>query len=89
VNRTYDTTTGAVSIDGVDVRRWNLDSLRSQISMIEQDIFLFSKTIAENIAFGARGDVPRERIEWAARRKPMTSSNRSLMATIRWWASVG
>ncbi len=66
VNRTYDTTTGAVSIDGVDVRRWNLDSLRSQISMIEQDIFLFSKTIAENIAFGARGDVPRERIEWAA-----------------------
>ena len=66
VNRTYDTTSGAVSIDGVDVRRWNLDSLRSQISMIEQDIFLFSKTIAENIAFGARGDVPRERIEWAA-----------------------
>lgn len=66
VNRTYDTTTGAVSIDGVDVRRWNLDSLRSQISMIEQDIFLFFKTIAENIAFGARGDVPRERIEWAA-----------------------
>ena len=34
--------------------------------MIEQDIFLFSKTIAENIAFGARADVPRERIEWAA-----------------------
>jgi ATP-binding cassette subfamily B protein len=66
VNRTYDTTSGEVSIDGVDVRRWNLDSLRSQISMIEQDIFLFSKTIAENIAFGARGDVPRERIEWAA-----------------------
>ncbi len=66
VNRTYDVTSGEVFIDGVDVRRWNLDSLRSQISMIEQDIFLFSKTIAENIAFGARGDVPRERIEWAA-----------------------
>jgi len=66
VNRTYDATEGMVSIDGVDVRLWNLDSLRSQISMIEQDIFLFSKTIAENIAFGARGDVPRERIIWAA-----------------------
>lgn len=67
VNRTYDATDGSVSIDGVDVKRWNLDSLRSQISMIEQDVFLFSKTIAENIAFGARGDVPRERIEWAAK----------------------
>ena len=66
VNRTYDSTQGVVTIDGVDVRLWNLDSLRSQISMIEQDIFLFSKTIAENIAFGARSDVPRERIIWAA-----------------------
>jgi ATP-binding cassette subfamily B protein len=67
VNRTYDASNGRVMIDGVDVRRWNLDSLRSQISMIEQDIFLFSKTIAENIAFGARGEIPRERIVWAAK----------------------
>ena len=67
VNRTYDVSNGRVMIDGVDVRRWNLDSLRSQISMIEQDIFLFSKTIAENIAFGARGEIPRERIVWAAK----------------------
>lgn len=67
VNRTYDATQGQVFIDGVDVKRWNLDSLRSQISMIEQDIFLFSKTIAENISFGARGDVSRERVEWAAK----------------------
>ncbi len=67
VNRTYDATAGSVSIDGVDVKRWNLDSLRSQISMIEQDVFLFSKTIAENIAFGAREDVSREQIEWAAK----------------------
>ncbi len=67
VNRTYDATQGQVLIDGVDVKRWNLDSLRSQISMIEQDIFLFSKTIAENISFGARGEVSRERVEWAAK----------------------
>jgi len=67
VNRTYDATLGQVLIDGVDVKRWNLDSLRSQISMIEQDIFLFSKTIADNISFGARGEISRERVEWAAK----------------------
>ncbi len=44
--------TGAVLVDGIDVRAWSLASLRRQISVIEQDIFLFSRTIAENIAFG-------------------------------------
>lgn len=52
INRTYDTQSGQVIVDGVDVRDWDLESLRSQISIIEQDIFLFSRTIAENIAFG-------------------------------------
>ncbi|MBX2797128.1 MAG: ABC transporter ATP-binding protein/permease [Myxococcales bacterium] len=52
VNRTYDTTAGRITIDGVDVRDWNLQSLRPQISVIEQDVFLFSRTVAENIAFG-------------------------------------
>ena len=42
-------------IDGIDVRDWSLDSLRSQISTIEQDIFLFTRTVAENIAFGLPG----------------------------------
>lgn len=55
INRTYDVTDGQVLIDGVDVRDWNLASLRSQISMIEQDIFLFSRSISENIAFGKPG----------------------------------
>jgi ATP-binding cassette subfamily B protein len=54
VNRTYDVDEGRILIDGVDVRDWNLDSLRSQISTIEQDIFLFSRPIDENIAFGWR-----------------------------------
>jgi ATP-binding cassette subfamily B protein len=67
VNRIYDATEGRILIDGVDVRAWNLDALRSQISTIEQDIFLFSRTIAENIAFGAAGNATREEIEWAAR----------------------
>lgn len=66
VNRTYDATTGRVLIDGVDVRDWNLDALRSQIAKIEQDIFLFSRTLAENIAFGAP-DATREQIETAAK----------------------
>jgi ATP-binding cassette, subfamily B, bacterial len=52
LNRTYDVSTGEVLVDGVDVRAWNLASLRSQISIIEQDIFLFSRPITENIAFG-------------------------------------
>ncbi len=66
MNRTYDATSGRVLIDGVDVRDWNLDALRSQIGKIEQDIFLFSRTIAENIAFGAPGATQVE-IEAAAR----------------------
>ncbi|MDQ2693394.1 MAG: ABC transporter ATP-binding protein/permease [Chloroflexota bacterium] len=52
INRTYDATQGQVLVDGVDVRDWNLAALRSQVSMIEQDIFLFSRSVSDNIAFG-------------------------------------
>lgn len=52
INRIYDVNKGRVLVDGIDVKDWSLESLRSQISIIEQDIFLFSRTIAENIAFG-------------------------------------
>ncbi len=55
VNRIYDVDSGRVLVDGVDVRDWNLQALRSQISIIEQDIFLFSRSVAENIAFGSDG----------------------------------
>jgi len=55
VNRTYDITQGFLLLDGIDAREWNLESLRRQISIIEQDIFLFSRSIAENIAFGKPG----------------------------------
>ena len=55
VNRTYDIRGGQVLVDGKDVRDWNLASLRSQISTIEQDIFLFSRSVGENIAFGKPG----------------------------------
>ena len=66
INRTYDVTRGQVLVDGVDVRNWNLAALRSQISMIEQDIFLFSRTVSDNIAFG-KPDSTQDEIEMAAR----------------------
>jgi ATP-binding cassette subfamily B protein len=52
INRTFDVQNGTVKVDGIDVREWYLETLRSQISIIEQDVFLFSRSIAENIAFG-------------------------------------
>jgi ATP-binding cassette subfamily B protein len=66
VNRTYDVNEGRILIDGIDVRDWNLDSLRSQISTIEQDIFLFSRPIAENIAFGLGQQADQATIQAAA-----------------------
>jgi len=67
VNRIYDAASGSVSIDGVDVRDWNLESLRSQVSVIEQDVFLFSRSIAENIGFGLGDVATRDTIEAAAK----------------------
>jgi ATP-binding cassette subfamily B protein len=67
VNRTYDVDEGRILIDGVDVREWNLDSLRSQISTIEQDIFLFSRPIDENIAFSLGQQTDPAAIEAAAK----------------------
>jgi ATP-binding cassette subfamily B protein len=66
INRIYDADEGRVLVDGIDVRLWSLQSLRSQISNIEQDIFLFSDEIDKNIAFG-REDATQEMIEEAAR----------------------
>ena len=67
INRTYDTKEGRVLVDGVDVREWKLESLRSQIGNIEQDIFLFSRTIAENISF-ADDHATREQVIDAAQK---------------------
>ncbi|HET9868405.1 MAG TPA: ATP-binding cassette domain-containing protein, partial [Nitrospira sp.] len=67
VNRTYDVDEGRILIDGIDVREWNLDSLRSQISTIEQDIFLFSRPIDENIAFSLGKQTDLTAIEAAAK----------------------
>ncbi len=66
VNRTYDANCGQVLVDGVDVRDWNLEALRRSISIIEQDVFLFSRSICENIRFG-KPDATMEQIEAAAK----------------------
>ncbi len=66
INRTYDVTQGQIFVDGVDVRDWNLAALRSQISMIEQDIFLFSRSVSDNIAFG-KPDSTQSEVEMAAK----------------------
>jgi ATP-binding cassette, subfamily B, bacterial len=67
VNRIYDIDEGRILVDGVDVREWSLDSLRSQVSTIEQDIFLFSRSIAENIAYGLGKQADQVAIEQAAK----------------------
>jgi ATP-binding cassette, subfamily B, multidrug efflux pump len=50
--RTYDVTGGRILLDGIDIRQRKLDTLREQISYVPQDVFLFSDTVANNIAFG-------------------------------------
>ena len=65
--RFYDVTGGRITIDGKDVRTLSLKSLRSQIGMVQQDVYLFSGTIRDNIAYGRPGASMDEIIE-AARR---------------------
>jgi ATP-binding cassette subfamily B protein len=65
IPRFYDPSSGQVMIDGVDVRRLKLKSLRRQIGIVLQSPFLFNATIAENIAYGRR-DAPMSEIEAAA-----------------------
>jgi ATP-binding cassette subfamily B protein len=65
INRTYDATDGQVLVDGKDVRDWNLEALRQNISIIEQDIFLFSRSLSENISFGKPGASQAEVIQAA------------------------
>jgi ATP-binding cassette subfamily B protein len=65
--RLYDPTDGAVRVDGADLRTVDVSSLRRQIAFVADDPFLFSATVAENIAYG-HPEASQERIELAARR---------------------
>jgi ABC-type multidrug transport system fused ATPase/permease subunit len=67
LGRLYDVTSGSVRIDGADVRDVDLRSLRSEIAVVDDDPFLFSASVHENIAYG-RPDASREDVERAAER---------------------
>jgi len=66
IPRFYDTSSGRVFVDGADVRELKLGQLRRSVSVIFQETFLFSATVAENIAYG-RPDAQRREIEESAR----------------------
>lgn len=63
--RFYDVQKGRILLDGIDIREWDLHSLRSNFAVVLQDVFLFSGSIENNIKLGK--DIDRSRVEWAAR----------------------
>jgi ATP-binding cassette subfamily B protein len=65
--RFYDCTGGSITLDGVDLTSYPRKFLRQQIGIVEQEPFLFSRSIRENIAYGVGRDVSQEEIEAAAR----------------------
>ncbi|MFP4978759.1 ABC transporter ATP-binding protein [Paenibacillus sp. CN-4] len=75
--RFYDPAEGRITIDGIDIRELKLAFLRRQIGIVQQDVFLFSGTIRDNIAYG-RLDAPLEDIWEAARRARLDELIRSL-----------
>ena len=66
IARFYDPTSGCITMDGVDIKDMTLESLRNQLSLVLQDVFLFNGTIGENIAYGCDHASPGE-IEEAAK----------------------
>lgn len=64
--RFYDIQKGAILLDGVDIREWDLHDLRSIFAVVLQDVFLFSGSIENNIRLG-NDDIDMERVEWAAK----------------------
>ncbi len=65
IPRFYDSSAGHITLDGVDVRDMTLDHLRGSIGIVQQDVFLFSATIRDNIAYG-QPDAPEDQIIAAA-----------------------
>jgi ABC-type multidrug transport system fused ATPase/permease subunit len=55
IARFYDPTSGAIKMDGINIKDMTLESLRNQLSLVLQDVFLFNGTVAENIAYGCEG----------------------------------
>lgn len=72
IPRFYDVTTGSIKIDGIDIREMTKQSLRSQIGIVQQDVFLFTGTLKENIAYGMLGATD-EQIHDAAKKAHLES----------------
>lgn len=66
IPRFYDATEGQVLVDGIDVRNWRMSDLRRNVGIVLQDSFLFSSTIADNIAYGSPDSAREEIVEAAA-----------------------
>lgn len=79
IPRFYDVDDGAITIDGIDIRDMTMRSLRSHIGIVQQDVFLFTGTLRENIAYG-KLDASDEEIEEAARLAHMEDFVRELPA---------
>lgn len=77
IPRFYDVKAGAITIDGIDIRRMTKQSLRSHIGIVQQDVFLFTGTLRENIAYG-RLNAAQDEIEEAARKAHLTDFIKSL-----------
>jgi len=65
LERFYDVKEGRITLDGIDIRRWNLQSLRSKFGVATQEVFLFSDTVEGNIAYGS-DDISMERVKSSA-----------------------
>lgn len=65
IPRFYDVTNGSISIDGLDIRDMTKHSLRSQIGIVQQDVFLFTGTVRENIAYGKKNATDKEVLDAA------------------------
>jgi ATP-binding cassette, subfamily B, bacterial MsbA len=57
--RFVDITQGTISVDGTDIRQWNLDALRQQLAFVSQDVIMLNDTVAANVALGQAQDAPR------------------------------
>jgi ATP-binding cassette subfamily B protein len=77
IPRFYDVEGGSIKIDGIDIRNMTKHSLRSQIGIVQQDVFLFTGTLRENIAYG-KLHATQEEIEAAAKRAHLESFIESL-----------
>ena len=84
VPRFYDVDSGSICLDGIDVRRITQHSLRSQIGIVQQDVFLFAASIRDNIRYG-RPDATDEEVEQAARRAEIYDDIMAMPAGFDTW----